>query len=173
MSKHSRRQAMRIIGGIGLVGTLGTGTAAARRGGSSNADIFAPLSHGESQQDPDRSGSTGFVTFSETDDGTLEFELTARNVEGVTQVHIHEAPRGEIGGVVAFLARFTGKPDGSGGGEPEDGPIDKTGEVTDSDLVADILDEPGDYYVNLHTVANVAGEIRGQLRRKGNRKSSQ
>lgn len=167
MSRYTRRQALRMIGGIGVAGALGTGTAAARRGGASNADIFAPLSHGESQQDPDRSGSTGFVTFSETDEGTLAFELTARNVEGVTQVHIHEAPRGEIGGVVAFLAQFTEGVDGSGEGEPEDGPIDVTGQVTDEDLVADILDAPGDYYVNLHTVENPAGEIRGQLRRRG------
>ena len=160
---------MQVIGGIGAVGAIGTGTAAARRGGASDADVFAPLSHGESEQSPDRSGSTGLVTFSETDHGTLEFELTARNVEGVTQVHIHEAPRGEIGGVVAFLALFNTEVDGSGDGEPEDGPINETGEIDDDDflddtLVADILDEPGDYYVNLHTVANPAGEIRGQLR---------
>ena len=172
MSRHTRRQAMRILGGIGVAGAFGTGTAVARRGGSSDANIFAPLSHGESQQDPDRSGSTGFVTFSETDDGTLEFELTARNVEAVTQVHIHEAPRGEIGGVVAFLAQFTENVDGSGEGEPEDSPISESGEIDDDDfidetLVADILNEPGDYYVNLHTVENPAGEIRGQLRKRG------
>jgi hypothetical protein len=131
--------------------------------------IFAPLTHGQSQQDPDRSGSTGFVTFDEEDDSTLSFELTAKNVEGVTQVHIHgEADRDETAGIVADLVKYTENVDGSGDGEPRDSPIEENGTIEDTDLVGDILDQPGRYYVNLHTVENPAGEIRGQLRERKN-----
>lgn len=140
--------------------------------GDKDRQIFSPLTHGQSQQDPDRSGSTGFVTFDEKDDGTLSFELTAKNIEGVTQVHIHgEAGRKETAGVVAGLVTYTEGVDGSGDGEPEDGPIEERGTVEDTDLVEDILDTPGQYYVNIHTVENPAGEIRGQLRERRNDQS--
>lgn len=139
---------------------------------ANDRQIFAPLTHGQSQQDPDRSGSTGFVTFDEEDDGTLTFELTAKNVESVTQVHIHgKADRDETAGIVADLVKYTGSVDGTGGGDPEDGPIEERGTIEDTDLVEDILDHPDQYYVNLHTVENPAGEIRGQLRERKNDQS--
>ena len=126
--------------------------------------IFAPLTHGQSQQDPERSGSTGFVTFDEQDDGTLSFELTAKNIEGVTQAHVHgPADRKETAGVVAPLVIYTENLDGTGSGDPEDGPIEETGTLG-ADVASDILANPEEYYVNVHTVDNKLGEFRGQLR---------
>jgi hypothetical protein len=85
----------------------------------------------------------------------------------VTQVDVHgEAGRDETAGVVAGLVTYTENVDGSGDGEPRDGPIEETGTVADTALVEAILDQPGQYYVNLHTVENPAGEIRGQLRER-------
>lgn len=139
------------------------------RGSAKSSQLFAPLTHGQSEQDPERSGSNGFAVFEENDDGTLAFELTARNVEDVTQVHIHgPADRGETADVVATLVAYTEAVDGTGEGDPEDGPIEVTGSVDDTGIAAAVLDGPDRYYVNLHTVENPAGEIRGQLRERRN-----
>jgi hypothetical protein len=129
----------------------------------SDRQIFAPLTHGQSQQESERSGSTGVVTLEEQDNGMLSFELTAKNIEGVTQAHVHgRADRDDTADVVAPLVIYTENIDGSEG-DPEDGPVEETGTIG-ADVASDILADPGQYYVNVHTVNNVAGEIRGQLR---------
>ncbi|MBT8142976.1 MAG: CHRD domain-containing protein [Gammaproteobacteria bacterium] len=73
--------------------------------------------------------------------------------------HIHEAPEGQNGGVVAVLA---GPEDGTAADcltEGEEGKF-PTGEPG---IVQRILNNPEDFYINVHNVEFPPGAIRGQL----------
>ena len=100
--------------------------------------------------------------------GTLVIDLVLEDIECVTQAHIHEGERGEEGPVVAPLLGYTEEVDGSGDGDPlttrPDTPLIEGTIIDDPELVEAILDEPEAYYVNVHTVHNPGGEIRGQIR---------
>ncbi len=102
------------------------------------------------------------------EEGTLMVDIVLEDIECVTQVHIHEGERGEDGPVVAPLLENTEEVDGSGDGDPlttrPDFPLIEGTVVDDPELVEAILDDPEDYYVNVHTVHNPEGEIRGQIR---------
>lgn len=114
--------------------------------------------------------STGQALFSVNPDGSLHYKLIVANLEDTLQAHIHLAPIGQNGSVVAFLypsgpppqlipGRFSG--------------VLAEGDITDADLrgpllgqtVADLIAniEAGNAYVNVHTVDNPGGEIRGQI----------
>ena len=107
------------------------------------------------------------ATFNLTEDGTgLNYKLIVANLESVTQSHIHLAPAGQNGGVVAFLFGFVPQ------GVTVDG-ILAQGVLTDGDLIgalagmtiADLVAEleSGDAYVNVHTQNVPSGEVRGQI----------
>lgn len=101
------------------------------------------------------------------DGDALEYKLFASNLEYVTQSHIHLAPAGINGGVVAFLFGFVPE------GVTPNGLLSQ-GIITDADLVGslagmtifDLIAEmdAGNAYVNVHTLANPAGEVRGQIK---------
>ena len=100
----------------------------------------------------------------------LHYKLIVANIENVRMSHIHMAPAGQNGSVVAWLY-----PDGP---PPQlipgrfDGVL-ATGMITSADLVGPLagmtLDdlraamEAGNTYVNVHTVQNPGGEVRGQI----------
>ncbi len=77
--------------------------------------------------------------------------------------HIHEAMPGAAGPVVVTL----GTPDGTGAavGCAADGDFNlaNSGDPDIATLLADIVANPGDYYVNVHTSDFAAGAVRGQL----------
>ena len=88
---------------------------------------------------------------------------------GFAGAHIHCAPAGENGPVVAFLA-----------GDVPGGLIGKVefgGTLTDDNIVnpacgvdiAELVDamRDGDTYVNVHSLMNQSGEVRGQIGRGG------
>jgi hypothetical protein len=100
----------------------------------------------------------------------LSYTLNVANIQNITQAHIHLAPPGENGPVVAWLypsgpppilipGRFNG--------------VLATGVITGDDLIGPLLGEPldeliaaikdGNAYVNVHTSQNPGGEIRGQI----------
>lgn len=113
----------------------------------------------------------GCAEFTPAGDGTLSFTMVLEDIEEVTQAHIHEGERGEDGPVVAPLVTYSEELDGSGEGEPRtaapDEPIVDSGAVEDAEVVQAVLEDPAGHYVNVHTTANPAGEIRGQLRETG------
>lgn len=107
------------------------------------------------------------------DESSIDFKLIAANIEDVTQAHIHCGAAGVNGPVVAFLYGFgpTVSPDGvlAQGTLTADDVISRPdsaacpGGVADfAGLVAKI--RAGEAYVNVHTLDNPGGEIRGQLR---------
>ena len=109
----------------------------------------------------------GQAIFQLSKDGTeLSYKLIVDNIENVRMAHIHMAPAGSNGGVVAWLY----------GPELIEGVFEgvlSEGVITDSDLVGaltgmtimDLVHEisEGNTYVNVHTVQNPGGEIRGQI----------
>ena len=147
--------------------------------GAGSDTFTAHLSGGE-EVPPNESLGTGQAIFRLSADGTvLTYRLIVANIENVTAAHIHLAPAGMNGGVVAFL--FGNAPAGGGpsNGVLAEGTITSaslTGSLAGQQLSA-LLEEmrSGNAYVNVHTNDGVAptgtgpgdlagGEIRGQIR---------
>jgi hypothetical protein len=93
--------------------------------------------------DPDGMG-IGAITVN-IGQGIICYDVSAMNIGTVTGVHIHEAPVGVDGPVVVGLSFGSGCV------------------TVERDLAKDILKNPSDYYINVHTEAFPAGAIRGQL----------
>lgn len=121
----------------------------------------------------------GQAIFHLSADGTqLDYTLIAANIDNVVFAHIHLAPAGVNGPVVAFLFG----PVGAGGGRFSG--VVAEGTITADDLVGPLAGQPftalvdavltGNTYVNVHTNDGVApggtgpgdlpaGEVRGQI----------
>lgn len=93
----------------------------------------------------------------------LSFKLNVANIEDVIGAHVHRAPAGENGPIVVFLF-----------GDPFTDPVTVNGTlaegtITDDGVIEDDLGmfvesmESGNAYVQVHTLENVPGEIRGQI----------
>ncbi|WP_372638352.1 CHRD domain-containing protein [Fodinibius sp.] len=102
---------------------------------------------------------------------SIQYKLIVANIEDVRMAHIHHAPAGENGGVVAWLYPSAPPP------QLIEGPFQgilAEGTITADDLVGSLegesldalLDEikAGNTYVNVHTVEHGGGEIRGQIK---------
>jgi hypothetical protein len=111
--------------------------------------------------------ATGKAVFKLSKDGKeLTYTLEVKGIENATAAHIHAGKMGANGEVAVGL--FKGPKEGKFSGTLAKGTItdkDLVGPMagkTIADLVAMI--KSGDAYVNVHTAANKAGEIRGQLK---------
>lgn len=143
------------------------------RANAPEARNFRAHAEGGEEVPPVDTRAQGQASFKLSKDGDeLSYRLIVANIEDVTQAHIHQAPAGSNGPIVAWLY-----PSGSVQ-EPELIPgrtqgILAEGVITDADLVGplagmqleDLLDviRTGEAYVNVHTVAHPPGEIRGQI----------
>jgi hypothetical protein len=136
--------------------------------GGTPVKIEVPLSGGASVP-PVQTSATGMAIISleaGPNGYNISFELDVTNIVDVTAAHIHLGAADANGGVIVPL--FTGpKKSGSFTGVLAKGSIteaDLTGAMkgkTFADLAAAVLS--GQTYVNVHTVANPNGEIRGQI----------
>ncbi len=130
---------------------------------------------GDEEVPPVDTKAQGQVKFQLSPDGTeLYYKVIVANINNLTMAHIHMAPRGENGPVVAWLY-----PSPSATmGEPIPGRSNGVlveGIITAEDVRAplDGFDNPLDElilrieidraYVNVHTIQNGTGEIRGQI----------
>lgn len=123
---------------------------------------------GSAEIPPVTTDGTGVTSLTVNDAETaLSFRLITFGLEDITQAHIHLGAADENGPVVAFL--FGLEADGVN----RDGLLAQ-GTIGASDLIAvddfdgsmgQLLDHlrAGTAYVNVHTVANPPGEIRGQV----------
>jgi len=129
--------------------------------------IFIAHLSGSEEVPPVQTTGTGQAFFKLSQDETsLEYKLIVANIENVTQSHIHIAPSGTNGPVVAFL--FGNVP----GGVTVNGVLAE-GTITAANLVGPLAGQPlstlVDYlnnagaYVNVHTTSYPGGEIRGQI----------
>ncbi|HEX2152715.1 MAG TPA: CHRD domain-containing protein [Acidimicrobiia bacterium] len=130
---------------------------------------FSASLAGANEVPPVQTEGTGLATFSLNDSQTaLDYTLLTYGLEGTTMAHIHVGPPGVNGPVVVFL--FGPEMDGV----TQDGLLAQ-GTITEGDLipVTDVFDgtmetlidrlRAGTAYVNVHTLANPSGEIRGQV----------
>ncbi|WP_309066568.1 CHRD domain-containing protein [Microbacterium sp.] len=134
-----------IAGGISLLAVCGAVAA--------SAAPAVPLNNGQETTDA-KGGAHGM--FSYTIDGD-QFCYTIE-VDGLTTAaaaaHVHLAPRGEAGPIRIPLS------------VPNETSFDVSGCATVSDpaILAGIQEDPGDWYVNVHTPTYPGGEVRGQLK---------
>ncbi|HHT46019.1 MAG TPA: CHRD domain-containing protein [Firmicutes bacterium] len=130
--------------------------------------FFATLM-GSEEVPPVQTSATGDTVFKVSDDQmTMRFRLIVNNIANMTVAHIHLGRRGENGPIVVFLF----------------GPVDPAitvsqgivqGTLSQRNLVGPLEGQPfsallnemqrGNTYVNVHTVQNPGGEIRGQISR--------
>jgi len=96
-------------------------------------------------------GAGGTFTFEVGTDFTLEYELTVQNLTGdAVAAHLHRAPAGQANPLPEInLTKVNGT---TFAGE--------TAALTQDQLTTLVA---GGFYVNVHTAANGAGEIRGQI----------
>lgn len=138
---------------------------------ASDRNFRAHLSGGEEVHEV-TTRAQGQATFQLTRDGTaLHYRLNVANIQNVTMAHIHLAPAGENGPVVAWL--YPAAPPATLIPGRSDGVL-AAGVITDANLVGplagqtldDLLFEmgAGNTYVNVHTTQYPPGEIRGQIR---------
>lgn len=126
---------------------------------------------GAEEVPPTPTNAQGQAKFQLLSDGSaLHFQLNVANVNDLLMAHIHLAAAGTNGGIVVWLypsgppsilipGRFSG--------------VLAAGAITDASLVGDldgqtVADliaelEAGNAYVNVHSVDNPGGEIRGQI----------
>ena len=149
-----------VVAVLGVVAMFGVATA-----GHENKVLEATLNgrsevatdgSGRMVGDPDGRGEA-YVFGIDGDAATLCYVLTVSKIAPATMAHIHEGAAGTNGPVVANL----GAPaDGNAADCLTDGEAGKFAEGT---TAAEILANPGDYYVNVHNAVFPGGAIRGQL----------
>ena len=164
----------RLLVGAFVLGLAAVGVAAAGFNGKWSDHL-----KGEQEVPANASQGQGQATFRLSDDGlSLDYKLIASNVDNVVQSHIHLAPAGSNGPIVAFLYG----PVAAGGGR-QDGVL-ATGTITAANLIGPLAGHPladlvtamqaNGAYVNVHTNDGVglpgtgpgdlpAGELRAQI----------
>ncbi len=98
--------------------------------------------------DPDGRGTA--VVKIDASRGQICYVLTVRRIETATLAHIHRGPEGVAGPVVVHF-------------QP---PTPKSGACLsglDHELLQEIIDNPSEFYVNVHNPSFPSGAVRGQL----------
>lgn len=98
--------------------------------------------------------AAGNATIGFNGDNTISFNIVATEIVSVSAAHMHEGAAGSNGGVVFGFTLPTTR-DGH-----ETLTLIGTEPLT-YEQMAELLS--GEYYINIHTVANPGGELRGQL----------
>ncbi len=130
---------------------------------STNVDYSTVLS-GDQEVPPVNTSAAGIADFSPSDDGdSVEYTITADDIEAATAGHIHFGIEGQNGPVAVTLFEFD---------SPQD-EVSESGTINSDDLagplegmqISDLLDafNDGNAYANIHTEQNPDGEIRAQI----------
>ena len=136
------------VASIVVLAILVFGTAAVVAGGRPLSTTLTGAAEVPGPGDPDGTG-TASLTLNHGQ-GEICFELTVTGIAPATAAHIHFAPVGVAGPVVVPLTPPTS---GSSSGCVS----------ADRDLVKAIIQNPENYYVNVHNAQYPAGALRGQL----------
>jgi hypothetical protein len=153
-----------------VLGTAGPTTIFARQ----NYNLFTAKLSGSNEVPPVTTAASGIATFQLVPvpghKQVMIYQLSLKNITGVTGAHIHSGKQGENGPVVAdlFNPGMTGPATGAINGRLA------TGTLTQSKLTGPLHGElslyplvnmirSGKAYVNVHTTQNQNGEVRGQI----------
>lgn len=122
--------------------------------GSANHEVggrplSAQLSGANGVGDPDGTGMA-FITVN-IGQGSISYELSVSNIDPATAAHIHVGPAGVNGPLVITLAA------------PTSGSSSGTIMNLDRGLLKAIIQNPENYYVNVHNSTYPKGAVRGQL----------
>ena len=176
ITRTRTRRGLIAVTGIATVGVVAVSYSVAQAG-HENAVLEAELS-GANEVGADGATNVGdqdgagqaYVFGIDDDPTTLCYVITAEGidptfVEGETgMAHIHRGAEGENGPVVVALAFPLEGDSADCLTEGEEGKFPLTGEAGEpASIVADILANPANYYVNVHTGEFPDGAIRGQL----------
>ena len=134
-----------------LGGTCVFGTATAQTASDGGRPFTVPMTGAAERPgpgDPDGSGTAKLML--NHGQGRVCYEITVSNIDTPTAAHIHQAGVDSPGPVVVPL--FTTS------GTSMKGCVD-----VDKGKIMEIIQKPGDYYVNVHNAAFPAGAIRGQM----------
>ena len=154
-----RRASVVVIAAVALIALVVAATTAFGGG--------RPLStsmSGAQEVPPNSSPATGTTALRlNHGQGSVCYDMTVSNLTAnPSMAHIHKAPAGTNGGIVVHLF-------GSGGAPA---PTSTSFTITNfcqtgisQALIKDIIQNPDQYYVNVHTSTFPGGEIRGQLSR--------
>jgi hypothetical protein len=129
---------------------------------NNNVEYSTVLS-GDEEVPPVNTQATGIADFSPSNNGdSIDYTITATDIEEVTAGHIHFGIEGQNGPVAATLFEFD---------SPQD-EVSESGTINSDDLmgplegmqISDLVDafNDGNTYANIHTQQNPNGEIRGQ-----------
>ncbi len=135
------------------------------------AERFTATLAGSSVVPATASTSTGTITF-EARDSTLRYSLSVANMTGITQAHLHNAAAGANGATLVWLLPVNGNA-AQVPSVPLDGVI-SIGDIAPGwvrgtprlamDSVKALM-RAGRLYVDIHSSAFGAGEVRGQVAR--------
>jgi hypothetical protein len=138
---------------------------AACEGSEDDREGFRASLAGTSEVPPVTTTATGTASF--TVDGThLDYTLDVQNITGAIAAHIHSAPAGTNGPPIVFLFQQAAPGTNVANGSLAAGSVDATDMIATAGVSYDSmlsLIRNGNAYVNVHTVARPAGEIRGQI----------
>jgi hypothetical protein len=145
-----RKNRMLITAGLLALLTVLVTTSIALAGGG-GAPRVTTLS-GAEEVPPRNTPGSGFASISlNHGQGTVCWEISYQNLLAPpTAAHIHAAPAGVNGPVVVPLS-----------------PITAGCRDVNRDLIKAIIQNPENYYVNVHTPVFPGGEVRGQLSNRG------
>ena len=126
---------------------------------------FTATLSGANEVPPNESAATGVIILKISKDETsIDYKLIASNINNVMAAHLHLAPEGVNGPVVAHL--FGGPMVENQNGVLAEGTITAANVVGplagDLESLIDTI-RSGHIYTNVHTVLLPGGEIRGQL----------
>lgn len=150
MRRSTRRW---LAGGAGVLALAAVGTGAALAADKAGTHkLSATMVVGQEVPKPTGGSGSGTFTGTLTSGGQLKYTMTFKGLSGpAAQAHIHLGKKGKPGAVIVPLCG------------PCTSPVKGTAKLKKA-LVDDI--ESGGTYVNVHTMKNAAGEIRGQLASK-------
>ena len=132
--------------------------------GGPDDDRYEATLSGSNEVDPNDSEATGTAVFTDRG-GSFDYRIDVQNIDMPTAAHIHVGVAGVNGGVVVPLFS-TNSPVADFSGRLVAGSFTAADIVATSSLSFEGLRDlmrTGGVYVNVHTDANLAGEIRGQI----------
>ena len=130
------------------------------------SEPFSAMLSGGEEVPPVDTAATGVASFTVEGGESIKYDVNVTGMDKVTAAHIHNAPKGENGEVVATLFKAD-SPTGQISGTLANGSITASnleGQMKGSpfrDIIRAL--ERGEAYVNVHTEENPNGEIRGQI----------